>query len=206
MLRSSGVDEERKRHDKATVCPNKLVPEAYWTPRLDKRTASPWEPRSPDKPRCRRRNPPVRSSHWQNAWSPGAQAPAVWFLYAERWPKRPWDHLPYFGNGCDGLGGLQTRQVIRSWMVYWAAGISFQSPPWATVSYPLALWAYTTALRVTGKAFWQYKSLSATAKVSENLAPGLADESGDLADLPPCPTAHFTTKIRHRHAERGPPS
>ena len=41
--------------------------------------------------------------------------------------------------------------------VDWAAGVSIHSPPWATVSYPLALRANTTVSRVTGKALRQYK-------------------------------------------------
>ena len=182
-----------------------MVPEAEWTPQLDKRRSSPPEPSNPDLPRCRRRYPPVRSSHRQNAWSPVARVPALWLLYAERWPKRPWDHLPHLGNGCDGLGGLETRQVNRLLEVDWAAGISFQCPPWATVSYPLALRAYTTAPRVLEWHCGNTKSLS-NSKGLWKCGPGLAEEAGHLADLPPCPTAHSTTKIRHRNAERGPPS
>ena len=51
----------------------------------------------------------------------------------------------------DDRAAAQTRGLYLL-EVDWAAGISIQSPQLATVSYPLALRAYTTAARVTGKA------------------------------------------------------
>ena len=65
MLRSSGIDVEPKRHDKAAE--QLQAAQANWsrrrTERLDWINEELHRQNRPDLTRCRRRNPPVRSSH-----------------------------------------------------------------------------------------------------------------------------------------------
>ena len=144
MLRSSGVDEERKRHDKAVE--QLQAAQANWSRRRIERLD--WINEE-----LRRQNHAVQT--FRDAY-------AAIRLYAQVTGKTldplgpepqlsdfytPSVDLPHLGNGCDGLGGLQTRQVMRLLEVDWA------------VSYPLALRAHTTAQRVTGMALSHSKCL-----------------------------------------------
>ena len=120
MLRSSGLDEERKRHDKA-VEPLQAA-QAEWskqrTERLD------WINEE-----LRRQGHAVQTFHdvdmaireyarvtGQNsdevANTFGVMGLRPRLLHAERWPERPRTRLCCCRDGCYRPSGVQTRQVI----------------------------------------------------------------------------------------------
>ena len=103
ILRSSGVDEERKRHDKAVE--QLQAAQASWSrKRQCKNTSTRQCTNMP-------RSPGTTSTSW-------AQAPTLRLFSPEWWPKRPRNRLCHPGDGRDRPGGLQTRQVMRRVLIY----------------------------------------------------------------------------------------
>ena len=112
MLKSSGLDEECKRHDKAVE--QLQAAQAEWsrkrTDRLD------WI--SGDLRRQGLAVQPFRDvddamlEYWRvtgKQFDPDGPEPNLCGLHAEHQPKRPLDRLRCLGNGRDRPGGLQTR-------------------------------------------------------------------------------------------------
>ena len=122
MLRSSGLDEERKRHDKAVE--QLQAAQAEWskqrTERLDwineeLRRQGHAVQTFHDVDMAIREYARVTGHNLDNTFGViGVGAPNHWLLHAERWPEKSRDRLRCCGPGCDRPSSIQTRQVIRT--------------------------------------------------------------------------------------------
>ena len=112
IFRSSRVDEERKRHDKAVEqlqAAHIMVPEADRAPGLYQRGTSSARPCRRNLQRRRRGNEGICPGHRAQLRRPGARDPALRLLSPEWRPERPRDYLRDPGDGRDRLFGLPTR-------------------------------------------------------------------------------------------------